>query len=302
MTNGPAEEKHLAMLENIKNSILPSREEALLLVREVRKILESEPNILHIDTPVNVVGDVHGHFYDVLNMLSLMEDPSEKPYLFLGDYVDRGYNSVDLILLLFAYKRLYKNNLYLLRGNHETRMLSSVYGFKEECVRKYDLIVYWRICEAFQYLPVAAIVLGKYFCVHGGLIPGMSSDFIMNHDRVGEVTEINDILWSDPDETPGFQKSQRGAGYLFGEDVLKKFLDEHGMLCFVRSHQLVSDGYKAYFGERLYTVWGAPNYCYSSGNIACVMAIDESGHDFRLFDRCEEQFKEVPMRCDFFGG
>ncbi|ADM12448.1 Ser/Thr protein phosphatase PP4 [Encephalitozoon intestinalis ATCC 50506] len=301
MTENPLDVKYQSMLENIRDSLLPSREDVLVLVEEVRKILESEPNVLYIDTPVNVVGDVHGQFYDVLNMMSLMEDPSEKPYLFLGDYVDRGYNSVDLILLLFVYKRLYRNTLHLLRGNHETRMLSSVYGFKEECVRRYDLVVYWRICEAFQYLPIAAVVLGKYFCVHGGLVPGMSLDFLMKHDRIGEITEINDILWSDPDETLGFRKSQRGAGYLFGEDVLRNFLDEHGLFHFVRSHQLVNDGYKVYFDGKLYTVWGAPNYCYSSGNIACVMAIDENGHDFRLFDRCEEQFKEIPVRCDFFG-
>ncbi|CAD25847.1 SER/THR PROTEIN PHOSPHATASE PP4 [Encephalitozoon cuniculi GB-M1] len=300
MTKDHAEPKYLEILRRIKNSILPARDEVLELVGEVRKILEQEPNVLHIDTPVNVVGDVHGHFYDVLNMLDLMEDPSEKPYLFLGDYVDRGYNSVDLVLLLFVYKRLYRDRVHLLRGNHETRMLSSVYGFKEECMRKYDLVVYWRICETFQYLPIAAVVLEKYFCVHGGMVPGMSLDFIMKHDRIGEITELNDVLWSDPDETPGFQKSQRGAGYLFGEDVLKSFLDEHGLSHFVRSHQLVNDGYKAYFDEKLYTVWGAPNYCYSSGNIACVMAIDEDGHDFRLFDRCEEQFKEAPVRHSFF--
>lgn len=302
MTEGLSEQAYLDVLERVRKSILPAREEVLGLVAEVMKILESEPNVLYIDTPVNVVGDVHGHFYDVLNMLSLMEDPSEKPYLFLGDYVDRGFNSVELVLLLFVYKRLYRDRVHLLRGNHETRMLSSVYGFKEECVRKYDLAVYWRICDAFQYLPVAAVVLGRYFCIHGGLVPGMTLDSIMRHDRVGEITALNDALWSDPDETPGFQKSQRGAGYLFGGDVLTSFLDDHGLSHLVRSHQLVNDGYKSYFGERLYTVWGAPNYCYSAGNIACVMAIGEGGHDFRLFDRCEEQFKEDSVTSDFFCG
>lgn len=179
-------------------------------------------------------------------------------------------------------------------------MLSSVYGFKEECVSKYDLVVYWRICEVFQLLPVAAVVSDRYFCVHGGLMPGLSIDFMMKRDRVGEKTELHDLLWSDPDETPGFRKNPRGAGYLFGEDVLKSFLDDHNFLCLVRSHQLVNDGYKSHFDGKLYTVWGAPNYCYSSGNIACVMVIDEDGHDFRLFDKCEEQFKENPVVCSFF--
>lgn len=298
MTRDKAE--HLTTLQDIRNSILPSRQDVLLLIEDVSGILESEPNVLRLEPPVNVVGDVHGHFYDVLNMLSLMEDPSDKQYLFLGDYVDRGYNSVELILLLLTYKRLYGDNVYLLRGNHESRILSSVYGFKEECVRKYDLIVYWRMCEMFQLLPVAAVVGNKYFCVHGGLMPDMSIDFIMKHDRVKEIGDLNDLLWSDPGETIGFHKNPRGAGYLFGEDVLQRFLDDNNLSCVVRSHQLVSDGYKSYFNGRLYTVWGAPNYCYSSGNIACVMAIDKDSHDFRLFDKCEEQFRETPMIYDFF--
>lgn len=112
------ESEYLAVLDNIKNSILPSKEQALSLTKEMWDILELEPNVLNLDLPVNIVGDVHGHFYDVLNMLSLMEDPADKSYLFLGDYVDRGYNSVELILLLFVYKRLYRDKVYLLRGNH----------------------------------------------------------------------------------------------------------------------------------------------------------------------------------------
>lgn len=294
------ESEYLAILEDIRNSVLPPREKVLQLVEDIWEILHSEPNVLQLDTPINIVGDVHGHFYDVLNLLDLMENPEDRPYLFLGDYVDRGYNSVELIILLFVYKRLHRNSIHLLRGNHETRMLSSVYGFKEECVRKYDLAVYWRMCDVFQLLPVAAVVASKYFCVHGGLIPGLGTDFIMKHDRVGETTDLHDLLWSDPGDTHGFQKNPRGAGYLFGEDALEAFLDKHGFSCLIRSHQLVSGGYKSYFGGRLYTVWGAPNYCYSSGNLACVMAIDKDGYDFRLFDRCKEQFKEGPVICSFF--
>lgn len=293
-------DSRLLILENIRNAVLPSKQDLLLLISEAWDILVSEPNVLHLPSPLNVVGDVHGHFYDVLNMLSLMEDPVDRPYLFLGDYVDRGYNSMELVVLLLAYKTLHRDRMHLLRGNHETRMLSSVYGFKEECMRKYDLTVYWRICELFQVLPVAAVVDQKYFCIHGGLMPGLSVDFIMRCDRAGETTDLHDLLWSDPDEGSGFRKNPRGAGYLFGEDVLDRFLGEHGFSCVVRSHQLVNSGYKSHFNGKLYTVWGAPNYCYSSGNIACVMTIDENGHDFRLFDRCDEQFKEHCVVPGFF--
>ena len=131
-------------------------------------------------------------------------------------------------------------------------------------------------------------------------MPVLSIDFIMKHDRVKEVGDLNDLLWSDPDETSGFHRNPRGAGYLFGENVLQSFLDDHDLFCVFRSHQLVNNGYKSYFNGKLYTVWGAPNYCYSSGNIANVLAIDKDNHDFRLFYRCEEQFKETPMIYGFF--
>jgi serine/threonine-protein phosphatase 4 catalytic subunit len=300
MTTGSGDRRHWAMMEALRNCVLPAREEVIRLVDELRETFMSEPNVLELSSPINIVGDVHGHFFDLLNMFSLMEDPSAKRYLFLGDYVDRGHNSVEVVLLLLLYKRAHGSNMFMIRGNHETRMLSAIYGFREECRRKYDLVVYWRICDLFQLLPVAAVVDGEYFCVHGGLVPGLTVDHIMKNDRVGELTPLIDILWSDPSETPGFEKNPRGAGYLFGEDVLDLFLQSNSFRCVIRSHQLVLDGYKSHFDGKLYTVWGAPNYCYSAGNLACVMVVDEGGHGFRLFDKCNEQFRDEGTGCDLF--
>ncbi|TBU15831.1 PP2A-like protein phosphatase [Ordospora colligata] len=293
---------YLKILRSIQNSVLPTRSEAMMLINDVKIVFASEPNVIQIQAQVNVVGDVHGQFYDLLNMLDLMGDPSIQQYLFLGDYVDRGYDSVDLILLLFTYKILYPDKIHLLRGNHETRMLSAVYGFRDECIRKYDITTYWRFCDAFQYLPIAAVVSGKYFCVHGGLVPGITLDFITSIDRVGEITELSNLLWSDPDEEPGYRKNPRGAGYLFGEDTIDDFLESNRFSHVVRSHQLVNDGYKSFFRDKLFTIWGAPNYCYSSGNVACVMAISENGHEFRIFDKCKQQFRDSSMQSDFFDG
>jgi serine/threonine-protein phosphatase 4 catalytic subunit len=180
----------------------------------------------------------------------------------------------------------------LIRGNHESREVTQIYGFYDECLQKYNgsPLVWRSCCEVFDYLPLAALIDNNILAVHGGLSPAITTvNQLKLIDRVREVPHegsMSDILWSDPDDTlQGWGLSPRGAGYLFGSDVTSRFLLENSLTLLARAHQLVMEGYKYSFGEKVITVWSAPNYCYRCGNVAAVMRIEEDGErEFRVFE------------------
>ena len=156
-----------------------------------------------------------------------------------------------------------------------------MYGFYDECLRKFGSVNVWRFCtNIFDYLALAAIIDNKIFCVHGGLSPSINTlDEIRSIDRKQEVPHdgaMCDLMWSDPDDTVGWSVSPRGAGYLFGGDVVEKFNRENKIDLICRAHQLVMDGYKSMFNDTLVTVWSAPNYCYRCGNVAAILELDEN--------------------------
>jgi serine/threonine-protein phosphatase 4 catalytic subunit len=162
-------------------------------------------------------------------------------YMFMGDFVDRGYYSVETFLLLLALKVRYPERITLIRGNHESRQITQVYGFYDECLRKYGSVNVWRYCtEIFDYLALAAIIDNKIFCVHGGLSPSINTlDEIRALDRKQEVPHdgaMCDLMWSDPDDITGWSVSPRGAGYLFGSDIVEKFNRENNIELICRAH------------------------------------------------------------------
>ncbi|KAF1461805.1 Serine/threonine-protein phosphatase 4 catalytic subunit, partial [Pygoscelis antarcticus] len=166
-----------------------------------------------------------------------------------------------------AWQVRYPDRITLIRGNHESRQITQVYGFYDECLRKYGSVTVWRYCtEIFDYLSLSAIIDGKIFCVHGGLSPSIQTlDQIRTIDRKQEVPHdgpMCDLLWSDPEDTTGWGVSPRGAGYLFGSDVVAQFNASNDIDMICRAHQLVMEGYKWHFNETVLTVWSAPNYCY----------------------------------------
>lgn len=255
-----------------------------------------ENNILTLSSPITLCGDLHGQLPDVLELFSVGGQPPETSYLFMGDYVDRGSYSLETFLLLLALKIRYPERIWLLRGNHESRQVTQVYGFYDECYRKYGSINIWRdCCEVFDTLPIGALLDGKVLAIHGGLSPSLHTiDEIRSRiDRFQEVPPdgpFSDLLWSDPEEgIKGFAVSSRGAGYLFGEDALVEFNHRNGIELLARAHQLVMEGFKWAFNGSLVTVWSAPNYCFRCGNDAAVMSLDDGStiREMRVFDAAE---------------
>ena len=226
----------------------------------------------------------------------------DKNYLFLGDFVDRGYYSVETFLLLLALKVRYPDRITLIRGNHESRQITQVYGFYDECLRKYGSVNVWRYCtEIFDYLSLSAIIEDKIFTVHGGLSPSINTlDQIRVIDRKQEVPHdgaMCDLMWSDPEEIDGWGLSPRGAGYLFGGDIVAMFNERNDLDLIARAHQLVMEGHRSMFNDSLVTVWSAPNYCYRCGNVAAILELDENlVRSFQIFDAAPQEKRGVPIK------
>lgn len=243
-----------------------------------RELFLSQPALLELSPPVKIVGDVHGQYTDLIRMFEMCGFPPNSNFLFLGDYVDRGKQSLETILLLLCYKLRYPENFFLLRGNHECANVTRVYGFYDECKRRCNVKVWKTFVDTFNTLPIAAIVAGKIFCVHGGLSPSLSHmDDIRNIARPTDVPDyglLNDLLWSDPaDMEADWEANERGVSYCFGKKVIMEFLQKHDFDLVCRAHMVVEDGYE-FFNERiLVTVFSAPNYCGEFDNWGAVMSV-----------------------------
>lgn len=260
------------------------------LCEKAREIMVEEDNIQSLSAPVTIAGDIHGQFFDLLELLDTGGALPDIQYLFMGDFVDRGYNSVETLLLLLALKVRWPDRVTLIRGNHESRQITQVYGFYDECLRKYGNSNVWRYCtEVFDVLSLGAVIEGRSLCIHGGLSPSvMELDQIRTIDRKQEIPHdgaMCDLLWSDPDDIRGWSVSPRGAGYLFGGDIVAQFNHVNGLSLIARAHQLVMEGYRTMFEDQLVTVWSAPNYCYRCGNVAAILTLDEAlERQFKVFN------------------
>ncbi|KAJ1444298.1 Metallo-dependent phosphatase-like protein [Pelagophyceae sp. CCMP2097] len=272
------------------------------LCEMAKEILVDESNVQRVDAPVTICGDIHGQFYDLLELFRVGGECPSRNYLFLGDFVDRGHYSVETFLLLLALKVRYPDRITLIRGNHESRQITQVYGFYDECVRKYGSVNVWKYCtEIFDFLSLSAIIDGRVFCVHGGLSPSVNTlDQIRTIDRKQEVPHdgaMCDLMWSDPEEISGWGLSPRGAGYLFGGDVVQKFNETNALTLIARAHQLVMEGHKPLFNNALVTVWSAPNYCYRCGNVAAILELDENlQQNYQIFEAAPQETRGVPQK------
>jgi len=314
-------------IDQLKKCECLKEHEVKKLCEKAIELLVEEANVQHVCSPVTICmsyadtfclliiltrylyiyycvhagGDIHGQFYDLCELFKVGDDCPKTNYLFLGDFVDRGFYSVETFLLLLALKVRYPDRVTLIRGNHESRQITQVYGFYDECVRKYSSSTVWRYCtEVFDYLALGALVDGQVFCVHGGLSPALHTiDQIRIIDRKQEVPHegaMCDLLWSDPEEgVEGWGLSPRGAGYLFGGDVTAQFCHTNDVQLIARAHQLVMEGYKNMFGDKLVTVWSAPNYCYRCGNVAAILQLDDQlNSNFKVFHAASHESSSSP--------
>ncbi|XP_069341571.1 protein phosphatase 3 catalytic subunit alpha isoform X3 [Eulemur rufifrons] len=283
---------------------------ALRIITEGASILRQEKNLLDIDAPVTVCGDIHGQFFDLMKLFEVGGSPANTRYLFLGDYVDRGYFSIECVLYLWALKILYPKTLFLLRGNHECRHLTEYFTFKQECKIKYSERVYDACMDAFDCLPLAALMNQQFLCVHGGLSPEINTlDDIRKLDRFKEPPAYGpmcDILWSDPLEDFGNEKTQehfthntvRGCSYFYSYPAVCEFLQHNNLLSILRAHEAQDAGYRMYRKSQttgfpsLITIFSAPNYLdvYNNKvtemlvNVLNICSDDELGSEEDGFD------------------
>lgn len=278
---------------------------AIKIIKDGAAVLRREKNLLHVEAPVTICGDIHGQFYDLMRLFEIGGSLMDIKYLFLGDYVDRGSFSIECVLYLWALKIIYPDRIFLLRGNHECSHLTEYFTFKQECKVKYSLAVYGVCLAAFNCLPLAAVMNKQFFCVHGGLSPEIDTlDDIDNIKRFKEIPSSGpmcDLLWSDPQE--GFDEEEcedhfrtnvtRGCSYTYNYKACCEFLNRNNLLSIVRAHEVQNEGFRIYKKNdatgfpSLITIFSAPNYLDTYGNKAAVIKYDQNTMNVR-------QFRESP--------
>ena len=290
-------------LEDLRQLKCLSERDLKQLCEKAKEIFIEESNVQNVSAPVIICGDIHGQIYDLLELFKKGGDIPNSRYVFMGDYVDRGYNSVEVIELLLTLKVKYPEHITLLRGNHECRQICSQYGFYDEIVRKYGNGNAWDyLVDLFDYFPLGALVEGKIFCVHGGLSPYVSTvDQIRLINRKKEIPREGvfcDLMWNDPDDIETWLMSCRGAGWIYGWKVVDEFNHINGLELICRSHQLVMEGFKYFFEKKnLCIVWSAPNYCYRCGNKASILKLNSDlSRTIDYFDCSEKSSSSKPPK------
>lgn len=246
-----------------------------------REIFLKQPNLLELCAPIKICGDIHGQYSDLLRLFDYGGFPPQANYLFLGDYVDRGKQGLETICLLLAYKIRYPENFFLLRGNHECASINRIYGFYDECKRRFNVRLWKIFTDCFNCLPVAARIDDKILCMHGGLSPDLHNlDQIRNLQRPTDVPDTGllcDLLWSDPsNDIRDWGMNDRGVSYTFGPDKVTEFLEKHDLDLVCRAHQVVEDGYEFFANRQLVTIFSAPNYCGEFDNAGAMMSVDDT--------------------------
>ncbi|KAI6178693.1 Serine/threonine-protein phosphatase [Aphelenchoides besseyi] len=267
--------------------------ELLGVIRDAKEVISAEPTLLEVKIPVLVVGDIHGQYKDLRRMFACTGGPGinnahSRRYLFLGDYVDRGRNSLECICLLMAYKCAYPRMYNLLRGNHESAPINRAYGFFQELQERFnesDAETVWQAFnELFACLPLAALVQNRVLCMHGGLSSHLNSlDDIRNIKRPLDDPSTNplacDLLWSDPMvDLIGYQPNTvRGVSVYFGEDAVMNACEKLRIMMIIRAHQLcplmMLNGYGFFCRRKLITVFSAPRYYPEKNNKGAVISI-----------------------------
>lgn len=279
---------NLLKSDNTDVQFILSYETIRWLLQQSIYVLSRDDMLVKTSGPIHICGDIHGQYNDLLNIFKKMGYPSNNNrYLFLGDYVDRGLKSIEVFCLLLCYKLLFPRDVFLLRGNHESSSISRVYGFYDECKRKYNIKLWKLFVDVFNHMPICAGIGCNggepvMLCMHGGISPNLINfNDIMNIKRPTDIPDdgvMCDLLWSDPDteyRRKGWNENDRGISYVFGEDVLTNFLKRNGLELIVRAHQVVEDGYEFFSGRKLITIFSAPRYCGEFDNLGGIVSFNK---------------------------
>ena len=278
-----------------------SKQDAITIIRQATEVFRKEKTLIEIKYPVTVVGDIHGQFFDLLKLLDMVGDIATSKYLFLGDYVDRGSFSIEVLLILYAFKVSYPNNIFMIRGNHECRQMTTFFNFRAECLYKYDLEFYDIACDSFDALPIACVINKKFLAVHGGISPELVTlDDIAKINRLSEPPRQGifcDLLWADPvstDNGSGPEKYKvnevRGCSYFFNVNAVNIFLKKNKLLTVIRGHEAQLEGYKMHTwngpGEFpvVITIFSAPNYCDVYNNKGAIIKFDDNNLNIQQFN------------------
>ena len=295
-----------SIIEHIEQGLLPTVEEINWINAKSKAIFEKMPNVVTVSPPVTICGDIHGQFKDLVELFKIGGKVPYTNYLFMGDYVDRGSQSIETVSYLFCLKLKYPNNITLLRGNHESSGISQIFGFRDEVIARYGSDQVWQTyTNTFNFLPLAALVGGKILAVHGGLSPKIKTiDDIQQLDRFREIPHegpICDLMWSDPNPQPGFQPSCREAGYQFGPDITTNWNKQNGLELTARGHQLVMSGFEYGHNNQIVTIFSAPDYCRRCGNSAGILELDENMKRKEIrFETPKEQSEESDQIPKYF--
>jgi diadenosine tetraphosphatase ApaH/serine/threonine PP2A family protein phosphatase len=290
-----------AWITTIREGKRLTEDQAVALFTQLMDVLYQEGTIHPLALPVTICGDVHGQLYDVFELFKVSGGVENNRYVFLGDYVDRGYYSLETFAYLGALKLKYPDSVYLLRGNHECRQVNQLYGFYDQCLNTYGHAGLWRMCnEVFDLLPIGAVIANSVFCIHGGLSPEIKLieqvPLIERQDELPSSGPLADLAWSDPDDIEGWAVNQRGAGWLFGTRPTREFCHMNKIDLITRAHQLAINGFQWHFDDnQLVTVWSAPNYMYRSCNDASVLKISENHErEFVVFSAVPNDQQVIP--------
>jgi serine/threonine-protein phosphatase 2B catalytic subunit len=321
--NGKAVPDTDILREHLNLEGVLSQECLMDLIKKASTLFEAEPNLLKLSDPITVVGDIHGQYFDLVKLFEVGGPPGEVQYIFLGDYVDRGSFSIEVIAMLYSIKIKHPKRVRMLRGNHECRQMTSFFNFREECEYKYDINVYNAVMDSFDTLPLAATINGKFLCVHGGLSPELPNLKAINGvNRFQEPPReglLCDLIWSDPLEaqegtekqkgkkgTPPFVANEvRGCSYFYSFDGAAKFLQKNSLLSIIRAHEAQLEGYKMHKTNpatgfpSVITIFSAPNYCDCYNNKAAILKFDNSTLNILQFN-CSPHPYHLPNFMDVF--